>query len=349
MFRKPRELKASVTDDGPILPSTGRPPTPPSSITNNTGPATAISTYSMASMTSTPMLGRSKTLPKRTPFIASAKNKGKGNGNGNIMSFFKKAESGVQSGQLTTEEEEVESLFLEDSPLKTKGEVVFQTPTPPRDDLIVGEVEDTRDEYDISRFNEDPVPSKRRKLEGTSTPVPERRKDRDPVAYTNGPFADDSDSDADLSTRIQGEIQAHGEAISEIDRAVVATTPPSESKANDRGANENQALQLKREATSIGEVNKFEGIEDFIDDEFPADGEEYMERRWMEEQAELEMGLEGDDQELEDTVTATKEEPLEAGTITPNQEESTVCPICGGSTTGMAEQVSRLVYPQIRD
>ncbi|KAK4890922.1 hypothetical protein LTR28_002534, partial [Elasticomyces elasticus] len=99
---------------------------------------------------------------------------------------------------------------------------------------------------------------------------------------------------------------------------------------------------LKREGTSYNGADgfaDFEGIEDFEDDEFPDDGEEFLERRWMQEQRRLETAESGSEGEPDDGEEAmpgdhVKEEPddtVERSKIVPG------CPICNASFEGVSD------------
>lgn len=338
MFRKPREAAAPIASETRLLPSTGRPPTPPSSTQQRMEEEAASTKYSMA--TSTPLIGRTKALPKRTPTTNAGKVKGKPNGN--ITNFFKKAESSNKMVGIEGKEEH-DSLFLEESPVKGNVGLAIQTPTPPREDSSVeGSPQD--DEIALvgsptSRYNEDPVPSKRRRIEETpkqSPPVEEVN-----TAPSRGPFVDDSDSEDEIfkvspsPDIFEGPVN-FGEnlAVAEDD------APPSSIHPPRRDSNVSSMPQLKLETTSVGSIDEFDGIEDFIDDEFPEGGEEYLERRWMEEQGQFEMGLE--DEEIDHGsgygITDVKEVDRAVINTVSNSNGST-CPICGGNTTGMSDQV----------
>jgi len=340
MFRKPREPPAPVASEPPLRPSTGRPPTPPRSTGKEAQPAATATTYSPADSTSTPLIGRTKMLPKRTP--ASAwKSKVKANGNGNIMSFFKKAESGGTSGAAVKEEEE--SLFVDERPVKVKENVLIQIPTPPRDDILQDRIDFSRDNSPISRYNEDVLPSKRRKTDGTALTTSKPLVGESPEAPTKGPFADDSESDEVDTMILKRPLLADDENVVAKDEERSTPTRATEYRPVDANAEDFPPPRLKRETTSIGGANEFDGLGDFIDDEFPEDGEEHIERRWMEEQEELEMGLEDDDHEGTIGADRLPEEPRDPTTIVPNGDASASCPICGGSTAGMTEQASRIV------
>jgi DNA cross-link repair 1A protein len=91
---------------------------------------------------------------------------------------------------------------------------------------------------------------------------------------------------------------------------------------------------LTRENTSLMPLDEFEGMEDF-EDEFYEEGEEYTERRYLEEQRMFEEGLDED----------SKSESAEEGPTTPRQQdeqddfpgEAGSCPICKESMKGATE------------
>jgi DNA cross-link repair 1A protein len=77
---------------------------------------------------------------------------------------------------------------------------------------------------------------------------------------------------------------------------------------------------IKREATSFDDLEGFEDVDDFRDEY--EEGEEFMERRWMEEQAQLEAA-----DEFNGTGTDTKDGLGESITAS--------CPICEANLTGV--------------
>ena len=286
---------------------------------------------------STPLRAKMTAPPKRTPLPSAGKAKGKPNGN--IMSFFKKAQS---TGTFVTDkQEEDDVLFLENSLAKDGAITPLQTPTPPREEssneALPEDVDIGVQGSPLSRYNEDGMPSKRRRteIEGKQSQTGEIK----PVA-NRGPFVDDSDSDDESVEKSKlpvFESRSHekesdmvpGETPSVIERQSLGKDPISPAVPN-----------LKREATSIGEANDFDGIEDFIDDEFPEEGEEYLERRWMEEQAEFEEGLEDEGQSVgNDTMEVESGDPIDTTNSIPRINGSTTCPICGRNTAGLTDQV----------
>ena len=94
---------------------------------------------------------------------------------------------------------------------------------------------------------------------------------------------------------------------------------------------------LQRESTSRYGVDEFSGLDDF-DDEFFEGGEEFMERKWMEEQRMLEEGLDED----------SKSESGEESVVTPNAgvtvaaaagrgDAMACCPVCYTHLQGFTE------------
>lgn len=91
---------------------------------------------------------------------------------------------------------------------------------------------------------------------------------------------------------------------------------------------------LKQEATSINEWGQFDGLDEFEDDEYD-EGEEFVERKWMEEQARLEAAEE-----------ALLEEPFEGFQDEPTAEDMAksadpaACPICSASLAGISDDLA---------
>ncbi len=286
---------------------------------------------------STPLQGKTKTPAKKPSTTGVGKWKGKSNGN--IMSFFKRAESsGVTVADL---KEEDEGLFMEDSPAKGNANMLLQTPTPPREEISMetwpGDVEMDIVDSPISRYNENAVPNKKRRT--IDTPRQSPPTDPAKLAPTRGPFVDDSDSDDEQvkpPSLVTLESMDHE---NDFESVVRDTTPYGKRQAPEKDAVGMQVPSLKRETTGTAEVNEFEGIEDFIDDEFPEEGEEYLERRWMEEQAEFEEGLEEEGQAMEDDGVVMESRDLRDATGALQDAEASSCPICGGNTTGLNDQV----------
>ena len=337
MFRKPREATASVASKTALRPSVGRPPTPPSTTELKAPEFSANTTYSMAA--TTPLQGKTKAPAKRTPTIGTGK--GKGKPNGNIMSFFKKAES--SGATVANIKDEEDGLFLRDSPPMGSTNVPLQTPTPPREESSIETwpkgVEMNDADYTMSRYNEGTTPSKRRRTGDTPRQSPPMEPTK--PTPTKGPFIDDSDSDDEEALKpprlctIESMTQEK-----DCQASLRDTTPANEKLPSGKDAVDTAVPSLKRETTSVGEANDFDGIEDFIDDEFPEEGEEYLERRWMEEQAEFEEGLEDEGHAIGyNRIDVESRDSRDEISMMPQDAGSSGCPICGGNTKGLNDQV----------
>ncbi|TVY88370.1 DNA cross-link repair protein, partial [Lachnellula willkommii] len=84
---------------------------------------------------------------------------------------------------------------------------------------------------------------------------------------------------------------------------------------------------LKKEATSIDEWSKFDDFDEFPDDEF-ANGEEFVERKWMEDQARLEAAEAGQEE-----TDVFGDDHLDG--MAPEEEMTASCPICSVSLSGI--------------
>lgn len=265
--------------------------------------------------------------------------KGKGKPNGNIMSFFKKAET--PGATAIDSKEEDDGLFLGDSPVKGGANMPLQTPTPPREESSIEiwpeDVEMESADSQFARYNETVMPSKRRRTDGTPTQSPPIESTK--PGLIRGPFIDESDSDDEqVKSPSLCTLQTIGHE-KDCERTIRDTTPVKERQLLGKTPVCIEMPSLKQETTSMGE-NDFDGVEDFIDDEFPEEGEEYLERRWMEEQAEFEEGLEEEGQAMEDrTMDVESGAPRDAVGIMPQDAGSSSCPICGGNTAGLNDQV----------
>ena len=286
-----------------------------------------------------PLLGKSKTTSKK--IAAPIAGKGRARGNGNIMSFFKKAESVETSSLGGVDHESGESLFLEEDSVKTT-EKPMQTPTPPRDEDSPNDVDMLATDSPLSRYNENAIPNKRRRIQDIESQSSLNARAK---ALPQGPFVDDSDSDDEPLEASSGENRTKAIYEDCPTTETTALAPPSDSTFPNEDSKAVPVPSLKQESTSVGERDDFDGLEDFIDDEFPEEGEEFMERRWMEEQAELETGFEEDEEVNGDTTEEAKQQDIQGLAGLPAQDpEATCCPICGGSTENMAEQVSQCLY-----
>ena len=321
----------------------------------------------------------------------TAPGKLRGKSNGSILSFFKKAESPQKSRDIVTEEDN--SLFFEDAKAPKERYTPTQTPTPPRD------AGDLSSDEATTRYNEEPLPSKRRRTNEISqtaskesgnsqtalhshnnpdlmissvteavspelrrplsscdpttvdTPVDEiknhnarseaMRHGTNAGPFTsNGPFVEDSESEDEM--------------IKHLTRTTFNGTTPRELVVDEKAPIEVVELPspehsipvppiLNREATSIVGGDDFDGMDDFIDDEFPADGEEYMERVWMDEQEGLEIGSE--ENKMDEDSLVVKDEYINDTAIDSAESQSTeTCPLCSLSLAGVPSEVGFSLY-----
>jgi DNA cross-link repair 1A protein len=137
-------------------------------------------------------------------------------------------------------------------------------------------------------------------------------------------------------SKVDDNIEA-GTRLAETRGGDVAATEALSDEGQARGMQAQTRPSLNRETTSVLAVDDFDDMGDFEDDEFFEGGEEMMERRWMEEQRMLEVGLEED----------SKSESNEEDAMTPNDKTSTsdgidqkdeaTCPICTANLAGTTE------------
>ncbi len=334
MFRKPRQTVKSATH---IEPSKGRPPTPPNSMSMETEP-TMESGNVPVPRTPMPLLGRSRTTPKAT--LKSPLSTGKVNGkfNSSILSFFKKADP---SSAKASPRQEEESLFIDDGELAMDTEGPTQIPTPPRDDdvgsaLFKGGGQPTSS-GEALRYNEVNVPNKRRRMSTEQIRSPPAKPLQCDIPMTRKPFGDGLDDNDDSATVIMQESEVGRRKIPHTPKLRKEDSVPLIQKEVLGECATTSVPQLKHEPTSHANGLDFDEIDGFIDDEY-TEGEEYLERRWMEEQAELEMGLEDDNGSF-DTITRTDQAEEQVGTSTAEwAETSASCPICGGDFGILSEQ-----------
>ncbi|MCJ1399179.1 hypothetical protein MMC11_002381 [Xylographa trunciseda] len=168
--------------------------------------------------------------------------------------------------------------------------------------------------------------------------VPERESNHETILEplpSNGPFVEDSDSEDEMikhlsRTAFSGTTTSGKPGVREdLPTGAVKQEPPDLSLPT--------VPTLNREATSIVGGDGFDGMEDFIDDEFPADGEEYMERLWIDEQKRLEFGFE--ENEMDEDLSEVKDDTV-IGSVDIQTEET--CPLCNISLTGVPSEASSI-------
>jgi len=95
---------------------------------------------------------------------------------------------------------------------------------------------------------------------------------------------------------------------------------------------------LNHQQTSGFDAVDFDADDDFQDDEFAEEGEEYMNRRWMEEQRELEMGFDEDSKSESGYDSARTPASHYGDEQFPQTTEAVaICPICNGSMKDLSD------------
>lgn len=331
MFRKPRELASPLASTPPPKPSTGRPPTP-EPITAQDTSYTFVGKSPKMTSSKSPLTGRIKPTSKsstRSPALTSGKTRSKPNGS--ILNFFKKVTRSPETEHIIKDAEE--SLFLEnEDPVLKVGEPV-QTPTPPRDDWLEetspGFADNLSMDEDFSRFNEENGPVKRQKMESPSLELKYAAKS----ISRKGPFIEDSDD---------GEEEEILRDLHSLDTLPASPAPSGMVSGKNDGTqglvNLPAVPSLKQERTSVDGGDEFQGIDDFIDEEFPEEGEEYLERRWMEQQRQFEMDS-AEDAEMENNQVLKSEDTGDEGKDFSNEEVVASCPLCSMGFDGLTDQV----------
>ncbi|RMZ26356.1 hypothetical protein D0859_09575 [Hortaea werneckii] len=347
MFRKPRQA-AEDPANGTATPSVGRPPTPPGTPAKTpftlavppSVPAPKMATTRTRSNkpSSVPTLGRQGPTgnAKKTGPVAKAKPQGKGNSS--ILSFFKKADN--------TAEEDL-GLFVEDK--KARGRA---TPEPvERQVTLPGEEEQGEAEGD--RFNESGSSVKRRRIETKQedgedeaslfgeSPV----KSSQPVAEPrSGPFMEESDSEQEEEqpeavipiAKEPETLVDHGDLAKDRRREQQAE-PVAEPMAEEAASPPALVKQETSYNADLEDFEDFEGIEgDFDEDAFEG-GDEFMERRYMEEQARLE-SLENDGKAFDALQSGKENHSNPEENEDAKADAGPSCPICSASLTGVNEQ-----------
>ena len=146
----------------------------------------------------------------------------------------------------------------------------------------------------------------------------------------NGPFAEDSESDQETNSGTNESRLLNIEKPGEAERLPL----PSKLPLKEPSPTNSSKPTLTREAVSFTE-DGFEGFEDFDGDEFYENGEEYLERRYMEEQAALERELEENDLDMQEVTQLA----AESGAPATSESHEPSCPICNASLKDVASQV----------
>ena len=258
--------------------------------------------------------------------------------NGSILNFFKKASPGSSAKDDSDNGEE--NLFLEE--ISTSNNYPSRHAlTPPRDHGSEWPLPDESDSVaneETLRYNEIGSSVKRRRTRDSGQESSSYSPSKEILVEAHsrkGPFLDDSEDGEDIDSQLpQGmfdDAQCQGnKSLAEAERAVL-----EESLRLFNAKDSSPIPSLKHEPTSINEGADFYGMADFIDDEFPEEGEEYLERKWMEEQRRLE-----DDMEIEDGEEISARGRNETGENPISENATTTCPICNIGFNGLTDLVS---------
>jgi DNA cross-link repair 1A protein len=378
MFRNPRENKSFEIDDR-ILPYIGRPPTPPS--VNSTGSPyfTLPAKYEQLQQRSaakqqqkspTPMSNKTPILGRQSATKIPASAKKITPNTQSILNFFgKKSEDGSQLPKPES------ALFFKD--VQEVGRPVNAAAGEFRFNENMTSVKRRRldeDDIDIDAAIRTPSPESEPSKNLLDTAATQLDVATEPPKKFRGGFVDDSSDDeednnwtAAITIAVSGQDHTqddvrrpdNSEAPNTIDVPAGSNKLPiAIEQHEDVGASgsefkpeqdqpgrgeifESDVPRLTREATSIFEPGDF-GDEEFENEEFYEEGEEFLERRWMEEQREMGLTFDDEDSKSEyetDSVRTPQsfveeDTPLECAT---EAESVTLCPICNGSMKGLSE------------
>lgn len=279
--------------------------------------------------------------------------KPKGPANGNILTFFKKAE------------ELADNLFVKERYNELGGSDKRRRTEVAGDDIEVVDAQVADDATTPAPAVEIPaVEVKSEEDERVNTPT--SQKENGSTTKRRGPFVDESDSeneeDEDVMqpTKIDSfDALRHdspdneASPVEESIAKVIADEPPDDEDLYAAPVQSTKPTHaslphIKREETgytSLGDIEGFEDIDDFEDDEFPEDGDETVERRYMAEQIKLQMSegvYEGelDDESLMKALSQTG--PCGEEDAIPKPSDVATCPICAvelqGVTDGQASE-----------
>ncbi|KAJ9615555.1 DNA cross-link repair protein PSO2/SNM1 [Cladophialophora chaetospira] len=370
MFRNPRENK-SLPVDNRVLPDLGRPPTPPS-------PASRSSPYFSVPVQNAREQGRPVAMKNppvaRTPVlgrqIGPKTPASKKTGNQSILSFFNKAGTREEAEALATAAAPLffkdvqhtgstqnfdldETRFNEDlSPVKKRRidedegfKSAIRTPSPVPDN---GKREDAEETLETLSSNQATRPQKYRAgfldessdeednawTAAISSAVPNDQEEPDQVRQPeDSDTLDTIDPGAGPRTTTTATEQFKpGLRPRRVDTGNEDRHERTEIFAEDVPA-------LRREATSVFDAGDF-GDEDFENDEFFEGGEEFMERKWMEEQREMGMDFDDEDSKSETESVRTPQSYVEDDATLETTEDPgsvSLCPICNGSMGRLSE------------
>lgn len=276
----------------------------------------------------------------------NARLKPKATPNGNILAFFKKAEELNNRIFLPGRTAET-SILLDDD-----GEVVGGW-----SDETLNSTIDT--DSSAERYNENEGSVKKRKL-SDDIPAPLPPCSPPPPAESNapaaapqpdvqksaqlrkktGPFADDSDSEPEDEAPLfqRGTIITKKQTVEDEDSKISEDPAPTD---NPVAPLAHLPPLLKSEETS--QLGVDDGFDEFgdLEDEDLLEGEEFDERRWMQEQQRLEMaevGFEGDPDSFESPLLFPQNITNTSTDDASEHNDVPSCPLCNAQLAEMPEQ-----------
>ena len=300
--------------------------------------------------------------------------KSKGPANGNILTFFKKAE------------ELADNLFVRERYNEIGGadkrrRTASTSTTAQEDERVIGDdIEEVDGEASANACTPPPplpveTPAVEVKSEEERVDTPNTEGAKGSAQKRRGPFMDDSDSEADDEESGSQDaplrallhdgsdntspgtpaIVKRPSMFEELENEEVLYAAPDQTVSNQPAP---VVPNLKREETSYtayGDFEGFEDIDDFDDEEFPDDGEETVERRYMAEQIKIQMsdGAYEGEADLDDETVMRLLSQTGGRQDSVNDEDQSVqdqngegadaprCPICAVELKGVtAEQAS---------
>ena len=289
------------------------------------------------------MLGRNKTASVKTSLSSSGM---RGKANGSILNFFKKSESlgslGTMSKAIDLAEEEEQSLFIMDDEDFNAAKEPYQNPTPPKDEDIEKLRPMWRDAPTAlpnseERYNEAEMSNKRRRIDGLHSRSPSLVPMKDGRSPTPKP------SPLLVATNQKGD---HKKELVKVGQKVLynGTVTFGEEDVATRGSSPlpfPAIPTLEQEQTSVSDRPDFDGMDEFAEDEFYEGGEEFLERKWMEEQAQLEADFEDEDDPRDSRIVDVEVHgnPDSKDSASPrNAEAGPSCPVCGAELVGITDQ-----------
>ncbi|RVX69171.1 hypothetical protein B0A52_07147 [Exophiala mesophila] len=314
-------------------------------------------------MSKTPVLGRQ--IGSKIP----STKKGSSRPNQSILNFFAKSDKSEINGTNPATEA---PLFYKDVQHTSDEHEIFADPLPQTQEELNGRFNEVEtpvkrrriEDWDLDTEIRTPSPQRKPLKNDENVDITESRPSEHSRLKTpkrRGGFVDDS-SDEEGEVAIIAPIE-HGSSVEmpaeeqdnytndspavpynfttkrSLSKSPDTLDPSTIEKLHNVTERSEHIPSLVREGTSIYHAGDF-GDDDFENDEFFEEGEEYMERKWMEEQRDMETGLDEDSKsESEDESIQTPQSHLDVETPvqhSPNDSIS-VCPICNGTLKGLSE------------